>query len=257
MSDISWNEQPRSIRPLGQWTVYEWDEAGSTNDFARCLPPWHIARCDYQSNGRGRFNRTWFGACGGLWVSFTLPLPDTATHPGIHCEQLPLVAGLALLDTLEFFGIFEARLRWPNDLLLHQAKLAGILVERPRPDMAIVGIGLNISNDMGKLDGKVKEPPTRLADWISPCPSIDEVMEQVSTNLKAEWQGFINTGLSGLLPRLNSSWGGKRPVVVQTDDRTLAGVFLGIDELGAPILEFSDGLVRTIPAHSVTRLTES
>ena len=81
-----------------------------------------------QKSGRGRFNRKWVGEEGGLWSSFTVPL-DTAA--GVHWGHLPLVAGLALLNMLRSMGIANARLRWPNDVLIGKSKLAGILVERP------------------------------------------------------------------------------------------------------------------------------
>lgn len=109
-------------------------------------PPGHIAVCRVQTGGRGRFNRKWIGEEGGLWASFTVPLSapeDTAAD--VHWGHLPLVAGLALFNMLRGMGLDSVRLRWPNDLLAGKSKLAGILVERPAENMAVIGIGINVS----------------------------------------------------------------------------------------------------------------
>lgn len=248
-------EPARSTRSFGKWTVHDWAEASSTNDLARHLSPWHIARCEFQSNGRGRFNRTWFGSPGGLWASFNVPLePRDASL--VHWGHLPLVAGLALLDMLDGLSVSEARLRWPNDLLVGKSKLAGILVERPRLDMAVIGIGVNISNDIVSLKGKVQDPPTRLADKLSICPGVEEVTELLALSLEKEWEIFSISGLSGILTRLNNSWGSSRLVSVLTDDETVSGIFEGITGDGSPILTLPDGTRKTISALAVNRLVE-
>lgn len=171
---------PEEEGPCGDWTYHEWAEASSTNDLARSLPPRHIAVCRVQKSGRGRFNRKWVGEEGGLWSSFTVPL-DTAA--GVHWGHLPLVAGLALLNMLRSMGIANARLRWPNDVLIGKSKLAGILVERPSAHMAVIGIGINIFNDVASIAGEIKDPPARLADLVQDCPSLHDVMASLGRHL--------------------------------------------------------------------------
>ena len=78
----------------------------------------------------------------------------------------PSSQGLALLDMLRDMGIRNARLRWPNDLLVGRSKLAGILVERPSDHMAVIGIGVNVFNDVTGIAGMVQDPPARL---VRPC----------------------------------------------------------------------------------------
>ena len=81
---------------------------------------WHVA--DEQTAGRGRLGRKWHSPAGqGLYLSL------------VHCPSEPLpaaaasmAAGLALLDTLNTLGVIEAKLRWPNDVMVQGAKLAGI-----------------------------------------------------------------------------------------------------------------------------------
>ncbi|MFT5049316.1 MAG: BirA family biotin operon repressor/biotin-[acetyl-CoA-carboxylase] ligase [Chlamydiales bacterium] len=102
----------------------------------------HVARG--QTQGRGRRGRTWFSEPGqGLYLSLVL-LPQ---HP-LRPAALTVATGLALLDLAHEIGVADARLKWPNDLIVGDAKLAGILVEtrgfqQDRPHY-IVGVGLNV-----------------------------------------------------------------------------------------------------------------
>lgn len=86
---------------------------------------------DEQDEGRGRRGRTWVSSPGGLYASLLVPSDPL----------LSLRAGIAVATALAAFGI-EARLKWPNDVLVGERKIAGILIETVG-DRAIVGIGVN------------------------------------------------------------------------------------------------------------------
>jgi BirA family biotin operon repressor/biotin-[acetyl-CoA-carboxylase] ligase len=247
-----------SSHSFGCWTVHDWAEASSTNDLARAFPAWHIARCIKQHNGRGRFNRTWFGTQGGLWASFNVPLIDSQTvdSTAVHWGHLPLVAGLALLDYLKSLGVQKTRLRWPNDLLIDKSKLAGILVERPRAELAVIGIGINVFNDIESLRGRVKDSPIRLSDCVKDCPTIEEVTQGLASAIQQRWEQFSSAGLESLLPDINCSWGPSLPVRIETDEGSQEGLFLGITSEGAPILQQPDGSTFTIPGYLINRLVE-
>lgn len=248
---------PEEEGPCGGWTYHEWAEAFSTNDLARALPPRHIAVCRVQTGGRGRFNRKWIGEEGGLWSSFTVPLD---TSPGaaenVHWGHLPLVAGLALLNMLRDMGMDGARLRWPNDLLVGKSKLAGILVERPSEQMAVIGIGVNVFNDVAGMAGLVQEPAARLADLLPDCPSVHEIMKTLGNHLDRVFAIFSREGIPALQDSLAQAWAEPRPVTILTDDETISGIFTGIDDQGNPVLSLPAGCARTVPAHLVNKLRE-
>lgn len=235
------------------WRIHEVPEADSTNDLARNLPAWTVVRCIEQRRGRGRFNRAWFGHEGGLWATYNVPLD--AASPA-DWGMLPLVAGLALVRLLDRLGIEGARLRWPNDLLIGSSKLAGILVEKPSDAIACIGIGVNMMNPMGALDGKTTDSPTRLADHLAPCPSVTDFMLQLGDALAEAYGQFAAGGLAALMPDLGRAWKVHLPVAVETDGATFQGIFAGITEHGSPILKLGNGTTRTIPAHTVNRLRE-
>lgn len=235
------------------WRIHEVPEADSTNDLARNFPAWTIVRCVEQKRGRGRFNRAWYGHEGGLWATYNVPL-DRDSHA--DWGMLPLVAGLALIRLLDRLGIGEARLRWPNDLLIGSSKLAGILVEKPSEAIACIGIGINMHNPLHALAGKTTDTPTRLADHLTPCPSVTNFMLQLGDAVAETHAQFSSGGLAALMPDLDRAWKVRLPVAVETDGATFQGTFAGITAQGSPILQLGNGTTRTIPAHTVNRLRE-
>ncbi len=235
------------------WTTVELDECSSTFEVARQLPPWTVVSCTRQTNGRGRFNRTWYGEEGGLWVSCNVPLDTGSTR---NWGLLPLVAGAALLSALAAYNIPGLRLRWPNDLLVGRAKLAGILVERPCATMASIGIGINVHNNLAALAGKTQDPPTRLADHVTPCPGVEKLRTMLTCHLAETFHYFCEGGLEALAGTLEAGWGESRPVVAITDTERLCGFFDGIEADGSPILRRADGSSITVPGISIVRLKE-
>src|SRR5262249_41748867 len=111
-------------------------------------PLWIVA--EEQTKGRGRGGRHWHSPKGNLYTSLLLRLNVSATI----ATQLSFVAALAVHDAvsteLAAVQIADLRLKWPNDVMLNGAKIAGILIESlAAPDgkalAAIVGIGINVS----------------------------------------------------------------------------------------------------------------
>lgn len=243
---------PDAIRVSGSWTIHEWLETFSTNDLGRHLAPWSIAQARIQTGGRGRMNRKWHAASGGLWASFVVPL----TGKNTNWTPLPLIAGLALLDLISSYGFDGARLRWPNDLLTGDAKLAGILVERPATDKAVIGIGVNIMNDVASIADQLQDPPARLADLFSFSLTVNGVLDDLSRFLEKRFLMFSDQGLSPLLDDLAKTWGHPRPVVIETCHGNREGIFLGIDGGGHPLLQFDDETVSSIDGAFITRMRE-
>ncbi len=236
-----------------QWNFEECEECESTFIPARQLPAWSAINAKRQLMGRGRFNRRWFGEEGGLWICYNVPIDEKLSIPW---GQLPLVAGLALMRALSAYNLPDLRLRWPNDILLGRSKLAGILVERPAPHMASIGIGVNMHNNTESLRGKTQDPPTRLADWLKPCPSIQEFREKLAQSIFSSYCDFLAGGMPYLCRELQQHWGAERPVAVITDEARHCGIFKGINAEGSPIIQQKHKAELAIPAISVTRLKE-
>ena len=207
----------------------------STNDRARGLaeagaPHGTLVTAGEQTRGRGRQGRTWVGPPGrALLLSLLVREYD---------DLLPLRGGLAVADVAGA----EARVKWPNDVLLAGRKLAGILVEaRPAQGWAILGIGLNVAVDPDELPPDVRDlagtlgrPPSALE------PTLGELLGALATRLAEP----APESLDAL--RARDALLGK-PVRWATG----AGVGAGIDDGGALLVRLPDGRVHTLSAGEV------
>jgi BirA family biotin operon repressor/biotin-[acetyl-CoA-carboxylase] ligase len=145
------------VRPGGFWReIRVVEETGSTNvdlaELARAgdAEPGFVLVAEAQTSGRGRLGRSWTApARSGLAFSVLLPPEESVTRLG----WLPLVTGVAVVSALRGFTEVEgvrrgrmadAALKWPNDVLIGDRKLAGILAQRVEAGV-VVGIGLNVS----------------------------------------------------------------------------------------------------------------
>src|SRR5476651_1582982 len=122
------------------------ERIGSTNDEARRLaasgaPHGTVIHADEQAAGRGRFGRTWFSPPGNLYLSVLLRL-DLSPARG---SELSFVTAITVADAVDALLPKQTKsvLKWPNDVLVNDGKIAGILVEN-LGDAQIVGVGLNI-----------------------------------------------------------------------------------------------------------------
>ena len=97
-----------------------------------------LAVADEQTRGRGRQGREWQSPSGGIYFSLGLPMDRGVSVP----DGLSLVMGLQLAEALTAAGFAGIALKWPNDLVVNDAKLGGLLVER-LPNALIVGVGVN------------------------------------------------------------------------------------------------------------------
>lgn len=236
-----------------KWNIIELDVCESTFNVARKEQPWTIVSTERQLKGRGRFNRTWFGEPGGLWVTYNLPLDPRSTR---HWGLLPLVAGVAIIEALKSYNLKNVRLRWPNDVLVGHEKLAGILVERPSSTMASIGIGINMFNDIEHIEGRTSDKPARMSDYLYACPSVSKFRAVLGDALAHSFHEFVEHGLDALRDKLEAAWGAPRPVVAITDTERIHGYFIGVEPDGSPILRKADGSTITVPGITVNRMKE-
>jgi BirA family biotin operon repressor/biotin-[acetyl-CoA-carboxylase] ligase len=148
-------------------TVHRYERLPSTQDEAHRLaaegaPAGTVVVAVEQVEGRGTRGRNWTSPVGGLWLSF---LCRPMRLPGV--EVLSLRVGLAAAEALaEVGGLPPASLKWPNDVIVNDRKVGGILCEaRWHGDLlawVVVGLGLNVRNP---LPPDARVAPGRLADW--------------------------------------------------------------------------------------------
>ena len=249
---FSGNEEWMS--PSGKrWTIHHYKTAGSTNDICRSLPPWSAVRADTQSRGRGRFGRNFVSDQGGLWLSASLP----PSPPLSLWNGFSLRVGASLLEYARTLGLTDVRLRWPNDLLCSDRKLAGLLIEQPATGIIVVGIGLNITNQPWLEAPGLLSSTTSLAAQMASPPSIQQVMQGILEALTRGHQKMIDVGMETAIDELNESWTEFRPVeLTLSDGRILSGSFMGLDPMGHLRIQDDSGQEIVIEHHFVQRLRE-
>lgn len=233
------------------WTLHYCDSLASTNDYARHLPAWHAIRAHVQTGGRGRHGRRWESSAGGLWISAVLPLDP----PGKGWPAFPLAAGLAVVSTLRTLGLRDARLRWPNDVLVGPRKICGILMEKFLPDRVVVGLGLNVSNNPGKDEPSLHAVATSLASELPVVPPADDLYEEILVALRVLHGRVAEDGFGSLADEINNHWGGTREVELTLAGESVRGRFLGIDSRGDLLVE-SDGQTAAYSAPRVQLMRE-
>ena len=137
-------------------------QVGSTNDEATTLaaqgaPEGTTVLAVEQIGARGRRQRAWLSPPGGLWLSVVL-------RPALSADQWPLVgfaAGVGAARAVEEIAHIRVGLKWPNDLMVGERKLGGVLVEARGP-AAIAGIGINANITLDRLPPDIRPIATSL-----------------------------------------------------------------------------------------------
>jgi BirA family biotin operon repressor/biotin-[acetyl-CoA-carboxylase] ligase len=155
-----------------------------------------IAVADFQSAGRGRLGRSWEAPPGtALLVSVLLKPPPERRAP-----ELSLVAGVAVADALEALTELSVQIKWPNDVMLRRAKVAGILAEA-REGAVVLGIGVNVNQTRGQLPPGAGSLLTATGREWDREAVLDEVLSALGGRY-GEWlAGGLDAVYEGLSPR--------------------------------------------------------
>jgi len=204
---------------------------------------WLLA--DRQTEGRGRQGRDWFDGIGNFMGSTVVHL----RHGDPARETLALVAGLALHEAIAWHqpGSAELRLKWPNDLVSGNAKMAGILLEASG-DAVVIGIGVNLVS-APDIPGRAT---VALAD-LGTAPARNLFAEDLVRSFATELERWRNAALAPVIRRwcaLAHSPG--TPLTVdEPGGERIAGTFAGLSEQGLLQLRLADGTMRAIHAGEV------
>jgi BirA family biotin operon repressor/biotin-[acetyl-CoA-carboxylase] ligase len=238
------------VRPGGLWReIRVVAETGSTNTELAALAragagPGLVVVAEAQTAGRGRLDRAWTAPPrSGLAFSVLLPQEDSVTRLG----WLPLFAGVAVVSALRGFAeiegvprgrMAEATLKWPNDVLVGERKLAGILAERVENGV-IIGIGLNVSLRPDELP-----VPTATSLAIEAAPADrDPVLRAILRELAARHTEFRSGGEGALRESYKALCAtlGRQVRVELPGGSILTGEACDIEEAGRLVVRAADG----------------
>ncbi len=254
---VQWCEQTASTNA----DLLAWVRSGS----AELAPLLRVA--GHQTAGRGRQGRAWMDdEHGSLLASLAWPFA-----PGTAISGLSVAVGVWLAQCLHGLGATQARLKWPNDVLLHDRKLAGVLVEladTPQARWAVIGVGLNLRSptdlpeaiglDACDLPQHATHCPKAAGARENLDPSQDrlgspqahpsrwDVLQRLTPAMLAALPIFAQTGLAPWTQTWNTlhAWNGEPVEMLDRGELRQTGLALGVDDSGHLLLQTAEGLRR-------------
>lgn len=237
--------------------VHLFSHVGSTNDVARRLadsgaPAGTAVIAEEQRAGRGRGGKGWASAPGlGIWLSVVLR-PASLPAPGL----LPILVGLAGADALDpYVRPARVQLKWPNDLLLAERKVAGILCESAwegeRAPAVVAGIGVNVNHVPGDFPPELRDVATSVriaAGWEPPRADIAGALIAGIVRLAGDPPAQLPGAVMEALTSRDLLAGRSVEVSGAT---TVAGTALGISPGGALLVRTESGALRTVRSGTV------
>ena len=222
--------------------------ASSTQDLARKSKDIPSAwAAEIQTAGRGRQGHGWVSDRPlGLWCSVVLE-PETHQLP-----ILSLLGSLAAADAVRALTGLETTLKWPNDLLHKNRKLAGLLVEtvaRPgRLPLAILGLGLNLTQQAGDFPRNLRTTAVSLRQASGRSVPRAQMLAAFLDSLAHR----LTQSSAGILEDFRAQWGqAGRSVRVRSGDQELHGVAEQVDDAGHLHLRLADGSTRVFASAEV------
>lgn len=221
------------------WPVTVLPGVDSTNaealrriEVAQSLP--FVVLAERQTSGRGRRGRSWVSPFGeNLYYSLVLRVEGGMRQ----LEGLSLAVGLALLQVIRESGVVEAGLKWPNDVLVGERKLAGVLLELSGDPAdvchVVIGIGLNV-NMLSAASAAIGQPWTSMRAELGHVINRNELVVGLNRNLSRYLDIQLRHGFSALQGEWQDChlWQG-REVVLTAGSEPVMGIVLGVDHSGA------------------------
>ncbi len=223
----------------------------AANLAARDEPHGTVVVADEQTAGIGRHGRSWHSeAGGGLYLSIILRLPI----PPDALPVLTMALGLAAQRAVEDVCGVRCDIRWPNDLILNEKKVAGIMVQSADKGVLIAGIGININQTA--FPPELSSIATSLRIETGQEYSKEALLERVVVG-SIEYAALLaESGKRHILKQFEarSSYARGKAVSVEAGDRSFSGVTAGLDDNGFLRVETTAG-VETVMAGGVRPIT--
>ncbi|MFX1318756.1 MAG: biotin--[acetyl-CoA-carboxylase] ligase [Promethearchaeota archaeon] len=218
-----------------------------------------IVLADEQSEGIGRLDHTWYSPPGGLYFSLLVrPM-------SIRADETPLITltvGIAVAKVLQTALGLEAVLKWPNDVLLTNQKVAGILVESAfignDIEYAVIGIGINANSTIGDFPDLLQSKVTTLQEQLNRAVNLPRLFGYLVGQLEFWYVKLRDKGFKAIKPhyqRLCRTLG--KTVTIDVGDRQVTGKTEKIDSDGSLILQTAQGRMSIRSGNVVSSISEA
>ncbi|MEY3197316.1 MAG: hypothetical protein RLZZ59_687 [Pseudomonadota bacterium] len=226
---------------LEKYDLLAFDDIGSTNDEAKNIvlstgKSNIVLWAKTQYKGRGRYDRNWVSSEGNLYMSIIKKVScDLAT-----ASQLSFVIGLAVYDSIApLLQNKHLSLKWPNDIMIEDSKVGGILLESVTHNnelYIIIGVGLNIQHAPDKIS-----TATSLNNHgidVSPAYLLSSIIEKLEILI----ENWFTQGFQLIREKwLKSSYKLGEVVTIGSDNKRATGIFESINEEGGIVLKIASG----------------
>ncbi len=234
-------------RILGHRIVYK-DIVDSTQNIAIAIAEkgngthGTVVIAEKQRQGRGRLRREWLSPSGGLWMSVILE-PNAPTS---MITLLPLAAALSVCHAIRQCTGLDAKLKWPNDVMISGKKVAGILLdisaEAERVNYSVIGIGVNANIDSSSISATLAQGApsiTSIRDQLGQDVSKLELARAVLENLGRQLSNLDNKRANVILKEweANADMLGRQVKVLQNGRMVCQGIARGVADDGSLIIQ--------------------
>ena len=225
---------------------YNFKTLSSTNDKARELAKNRkynlVVTAEKQKRGRGRFGRKWSSGLGGLYMTLLLKEDNLD-----NVRYLTFIAGVSVAKTIKKFTNLNAKVKWPNDVLINNKKICGILTETVtgKENYALVGIGVNVNQE--KFSKDVIKIATSLKIETNKNFNIKNISKIIIKNFNSLYKYYNGEKYNKIISvwKKYSHTLGKK---IRAE--TLSGDFIGkavdVDDNCNLILRLNDGKIKKI-----------
>ena len=255
-----YNEETISKAINTKWagkTVHFAKETDSTNSWIKRLAKegaehGTLAVAEFQSAGRGRFDRKWEAPEGSSIMMTLLLRPEFSPQ---YASMLTLVMGLAVAQAVEELG-FEVSIKWPNDVVISRKKICGILTEMGtngvKINYVLIGVGINVN--LKEFPEEMQDKATSLILESGQEYDRNQVISQVMKYFEINYEKFVQTcdfthlleDYHKILANLN------QPVRVLNQNDPYEGIARGINAGGELLVERADGTVEEVNSGEVS-----
>lgn len=203
-----------------------------------------VVTADLQTRGRGSFEKSWESPPGlNLYVSFCFFLRNSPQNVG----NIPQILSLSVVEALQPLGI-AIKIKWPNDLMVADKKLGGILCETTTIQEAlfvVAGLGLNINMPQEMLEC-IDQPATSLLVAQGIFFDREEILQRIIERFRLNLERFVREGFRSFLSSLKEHLIYQRTFKVRRGNQLLEGTFHSLDEEGVLHIRLSSGVIERV-----------
>lgn len=241
--------------------VISYAQTGSTNDVAleladNGMQEGTLIIAEFQTGGRGRRKRKWLSPTGTSILASLILRPDIMAH---EAQSITLISAAAVAQAIRSITQLPALIKWPNDVIINDRKVSGILVELRTEgstvNFVVVGIGVTVNLPVNLFPSEIMDVATSLSHELGHNVSRIALLQEILRQLEQRYVKVKERRIDGIMAEwkaLSATIG--RQVRVTLPRRIIRGQALDIDAGGALLIRASTGQIQRIAADDTVQI---